>query len=86
MAPTRSPASAEALLESARASRVAAAAFRAEVERLKSVSFEGTLNAVVLFRLMAREMAAGVSPSEAGARATAEMVTRRGADVLVAAE
>lgn len=53
------------ILASARASRAAAEAFRLQVERLRGVSFEGTLTAVVEFRVMAREMARGLRPADA---------------------
>ncbi|WP_404381757.1 hypothetical protein [Caenispirillum salinarum] len=72
------------LLATARASRESAAAFRAEVERLKTVSFEGTLAAVVEFRLMARAMTEGRSPGEALREARAAAAARGSASASAA--
>lgn len=76
----------DALIASARASRVAAEKFRREVERLRGVSFDGTLNAIAEFRLMARGMAAGQTPAVARAAAQATVNTLRGVAAPLAAE
>jgi hypothetical protein len=75
------------LMATARASRESAAAFRAQVERLKEISFEGTLSAAVEFRLMARAMNAGRTPSAALREARAFTAARvGGAPMAMAAE
>ncbi|MCA1973858.1 MAG: hypothetical protein LDL44_13540 [Caenispirillum sp.] len=84
---TTAAARSDALLASARASRVAAEKFRREVERLRGVSFEGSLAAIAEFRLMARDLMAGGSAHAARANAQATVNARLGvAPRLVAAE
>ncbi|SOD94639.1 hypothetical protein [Caenispirillum bisanense] len=75
---TTAAARSDALLASARASRAAAEKFRTEVERLKGVSFEGSLAAVAEFRLMARDLMAGSSALAARANAQATVNARLG--------
>lgn len=76
----------DALLASARASRAAAAKFRHEVERLRGVSFEGSLAAIAEFRLVARDLTAGMSSAAARANAQATVNALRGVSPLLAAE
>lgn len=73
------------IVAAARASRASAAAFRQQVERLRDVSFEGTLTAVIEFRAMARAMAAGHCPREAVRMARAA-ASRLDAPLPMAAE
>lgn len=84
---TSTAARSDALLASARASRAAAEKFRREVERLRGVSFEGSLAAIAEFRLVARDLMAGGSALAARANARATIDARLGAaPLLVAAE
>lgn len=79
-------ANSNALIASARASRVAAERFRVEVERLRGVSFEGSLTAIAEFRLMARELTAGSMPFAARVKAQASVNALRGVATPLAAE
>lgn len=78
MTHSKAPANTRDILAAARASRESAAAFRAHVERLKEVSFENTMTAVAEFRLLARAMAEGRSPTVALRESRA--ITAKGSD------
>lgn len=80
--------SSDNIVASARASRDSAGAFRRHVERLRGISFEGSLTAAAEVRILARELAAGHAPREAIEKARAAVSARRGpqAPMMVAAE